>query len=990
MAASSLEPDSSGGTASAAVRQVIEMFRVSPFPTTLQDREFRFVEVNPAFIDFTGLSREQLLGGDFVDLLPEQDRQATVENRKRFVASGSRVEAAYVAEGRLIHASGQRRWFRASRSVVSDERGEPLYLAVLQDTTSEHEARERADRSVREIDDWFDLSPIGMVLFDESGLLVRTNLAFDEMTGSAPVSLAEASSSLAALLHWGEGGALKALRPGSRPLESQGWVTQPGGQMRRLRAIVRCYRTAGGERRYMGIVEDRSIEEERDLAQLQIGAMMDTAGVGIATFQESSGWIGQRPPAAGGSSVLLQNISRDIVAADSLPEYERLQQALKRTQRAEVRYAIEHPELGRRWLLTKVEPATLASGKKTASVVTLDITDQQRSQVRSEQLLREMTTILESTTAGIAYLREGRLVRCNQRFETMLRLPPGTSSGTTLAELLARHPNAEAMATEIRDALIADATYEIEFAFGEAEDGAERPPGRALAETRWFSLSVRRAGAGSGPDEAIAVLADVTRLKTQQAQLETLARDRESMARRTRAILDSVLVGIVTVGPAGIEWMNRSAQRMFGAELSEFLDAPISTVATAEADHPFRNNRYLDELAEGEAATFECRVQARDGREFWVVGNAVATGREDSSRQLTYALLDIERRRQAEAAVSKAQDSLRRVIDAAPLAIGLLDARTLRVVQLNEVAARIVGDTPERLIGKMPEELFGAVIGAERRSDMESALRSSEVTTREYRIERDGALQVWDARYLPLAAERGAPPDQLLLVSTNVTEQRATQEARLEAAIAQRDMLVQEVHHRIKNNLQGVAGLLQQIAQRKPEVASAIDEVVGQVQAIAQVYGLQVGDTGPLSMVRVLDAITSSVCRTFGRPIHTRVDGPGVADWILPEGEAIPVALTLNELLTNAIKHSPGGDAEGGVDCALRGEAGGISVAITNRAQLPAGFSLARIPNGVSGLGLVRALLPRRSASLRIEQADRHVVATVSLREPVVTRACPA
>ena len=269
---------------------------------------------------------------------------------------------------------------------------------------------------------------------------------------------------------------------------------------------------------------------------------------------------------------------------------------------------------------------------------------------------------------------------------------------------------------------------------------------------------------------------------------------------------------------------------------------------------------------------------------------------------------------------------------------------------------------------------------------MESALRSLEVTTREYRIERDGELQVWDARYLPLAAGRGASPDQLLLVATDVTEQRAAQEARLEAAIAQRDMLVKEVHHRIKNNLQGVAGLLQQIAKRKPEVAGPIDEVVGQVQAIAQVYGLQVGDTGPLSMVRVLEAITSSVRRTFGRTIHCRVDGPGVADWILPEGEAIPVALTLNELLTNAIKHSPDGDGDEGVDCALEGEAGGVRIAVRNRAQLPAGFSLGRIPNGVSGLGLVRALLPRRSATLRIEQADRHVVATVALRAPVVTR----
>ncbi|MCE9660894.1 MAG: PAS domain S-box protein [Burkholderiales bacterium] len=993
MTAASEEPLPAGESASAAVRQVIGMFRASPFPATLQDPSFHFVEVNAAFVAFTGRPREELIGRDFVELLPPEDRQTTIENRRRFIASGGQVEGAFVAEGRLVDAAGQRRWFRASRSVIRDEQGEPLYLAVLQDTTNEHEARERADRSVREIDDWFDLSPVGMVLFDDSGLLVRTNLAFDEMTGSVPVSLAEASPSLAALLAWGEGGALKALRPGSRPIESQGWVTQPGGQIRRLRAIVRCYRTAGGERRYMGVVEDRSIEEERDLAQMQIGAMMDTAGVGIATFQESTGWIGRRP-ASGGASVLLQNISRDVVAADSLPEYERLQQALKRTQRAEVRYAIEHPELGRRWLLTRVEPATLASGKKTASVVTLDVTDQQRSQVRSDQLLREMTTILESTTAGIAYLRGGMLVRCNRRFETMLRLPPGTSAGATLAELLARHPNAEAMATEIRDALIAGATYEIEFAFddpADADDGGARPPGRAAPDQRWFSLSVRSAGdgdgAGAGLDEAIAVLADVSRLKTQQAELETLARDRESMARRTRAILDSVLVGIVIVGAAGIEWMNRSAQRMFGAELAEFLDAPIETVATAEADHPFRDNRYLDELVEGEAATFECRVRARDGREFWVVGNAVATGREDSSRQLTYALLDIERRRQAEAAVSQAQDSLRRVIGAAPLAIALLDAKTLRLVQLNEVAARVVGDTPERLIGRMPEEVFGATVGAARRLDMESALLSSDVTTREYRVEREGALQVWDARYVPLAAERGAPPDQLLLVSTDVTEQRATQEARLEAAIAQRDMLVKEVHHRIKNNLQGVAGLLQQIAKRKPEVAGAIDEVVGQVHAIAQVYGLQVGDTGPLSMVRVLEAITGSVQRTFGRTIRCRVEGVGAADWLLPEGEAIPVALTLNELLTNAIKHSPDDDDEDeGVDCALEGEAGGVRIAITNRADLPAGFNLTRIPNGVSGLGLVRALLPRRGAHLRIEQADRHVVATVALRAPVVTR----
>ena len=502
---------------------------------------------------------------------------------------------------------------------------------------------------------------------------------------------------------------------------------------------------------------------------------------------------------------------------------------------------------------------------------------------------------------------------------------------------------------------------------------------------RWYSLSVRRAGGASGFDEAIAVLSDVTRLKSQQVQLEALALERELMAERTRSILDSVLVGIVTVGARGIEWMNRSARRMFGGELADFMGQSMSLVATDDAEHPFRRTHYLDELVEGQAETFECRVRGRDGREFWIVGNAVATGRSASGRQLTFALLDIERRRQAEAAVLAAQASLRRVIEAAPLAIALLDARTFAVVQANDVAAAAIGSTPARLLGKTPEQILPEKLAAPRRRDLESALIAGDVTTREYRFDIDGVEHVWDARLVPLVAA-GASPDQLLLVASDVTEQRAAQEARLEAAIAQREMLVREVHHRIKNNLQGVAGLLQQIASRKPEVAAAIDEVVGQVQAIAQVYGLQVGSDGPLSIVAVIEAITGSVQRTFGRPIHCRIGAAGAGGWNLPEIEAIPIALTLNELLTNAVKHSASDAAAGAIGCVVDGDDNGIRVAISNRARLPAGFNLARVPNGVSGLGLVRALLPKKSASLSIEQSADDVVATMTLRPPGVQR----
>eukprot|EP01035_Chromulina_nebulosa_P032132 gene32132-42886_t len=405
------------------IAELMQVLWHSPFPAMLQDTRWRIVDVNPAFVAFAGYPREQLIGSDPVALEPEEDRASSLALRERWQEPHGRETDAALINRRIVAADGRERWFRANRSVLTDENGRVFAMSVLQDNTAEHIARERADRSAREIDDWFDLSPIGMVLFDEAGLLVRTNPAFDALAGVVPAVLADASPELRQLLGWTDSGPSPALQPAAKPVVTQGWLPQQGsaegrGGLRRLRSIVRCYTTPGGARRHMAILEDRSIEEERDLAQMQIGALMDTAGVGLATFQESSGWVRQRqsPKAAEAqanasvvpTSAALQSISRDIVAEESLVDYDTLQQALRSAQRAEVRYAIRHPQLGLRWLLTRVEPATLASGKRTTSVVTLDITEQHQTQQRSEQLLRELTTIQDSTSAVVVDQRTQR------------------------------------------------------------------------------------------------------------------------------------------------------------------------------------------------------------------------------------------------------------------------------------------------------------------------------------------------------------------------------------------------------------------------------------------------------------------------------------------------------------------------------------------------------------------------------------------------------
>lgn len=987
--------------------------------------------------------------------------------------------------------------------------------------------REQTERAQTELAQWFEMSPLPMCSFDAQGLLLKANSAFSALCLRPLSTLHEADAAIQQLLAWDEGRLSEALSAQDEGLLTQATLIDPAGRTRWLLGRLRPLAGSGGSaRRYLAVLEDRSSEQERDLAHQQLDALMDTAGVGLATFQQDAGWLRPRaprtpPPSAGSlgqaaanqrnSLASLQGVGRDIVEPASLHEFERLQKALKKGDRIEVRYAVRHPELGRRWLLTRVEPGQLASGKRTTSVVTLDVTAQAQAETRSEQLLHELTTIMDSASLGLAYLRGDQLVRCNGGFEQMLGLPGLQHAGTPVAQLFAALPE---LAQQVQDALPklqAQQTFEAEF----LQVGSE------AAQPRWLSLSLRQVRAAtlageadSGPprdSETIVVISDISRLKAQQSELEALVQDRELMfslsdvgiailrkgriarandalaaltgyrihelgglahealfespqdfehlsaevrealqrqglwrgerrvrrqdgsvlwmqvskrvmrpgapdegiiatyvnvddrwraqqslmlqTERERAVLDSVLVGIVTVGRGGIEWMNRSARRMFGGDLSEFAGHSMSIVATPASDHPFRQTHYLDELTEGQTEAFECRLKARDGREFWVVGNVVVTGTRGSGRQLTFALLDIDRRRQAEAQTLQAQASLSRIIEAAPLAISLHDAKTLRVEQINQAAAALAGRSEDELMGASPEDLFGPLQGEMIRRDMLSALSASASTVlqREYRLGEGERERVWDARILHLAGTGDSPdsidegtPEQLLLVASDVTEHRAAEEARLQAAISQRELLVREVHHRIKNNLQGVAGLLQQIAARRPEVAGVINEAVGQVQAIAQVYGLQVGSSGPLRLRRVVDAIIGSVQRMSGRQIASHIEGATaerVNDWTLPEAESIPIALTLNELLSNALKHSPAG----AVSCTLHCGADSVSVAITNPGRLPLDFSLAQVPGGVSGLGLVRALLPRRSARLNLEQEGELVVCRVELLQPSVS-----
>ncbi|MCK9200276.1 MAG: MASE1 domain-containing protein [Gallionella sp.] len=199
-------------------------------------------------------------------------------------------------------------------------------------------------------------------------------------------------------------------------------------------------------------------------------------------------------------------------------------------------------------------------------------------------------------------------------------------------------------------------------------------------------------------------------------------------------------------------------------------------------------------------------------------------------------------------------------------------------------------------------------------------------------------------------------------------------------AVAHRDALIREIHHRIKNNIQGITGLLRQLAEKQPNIREDIDQTIGQVQSIATIHGLQERTAvDDVELSELVCAVASGVGSLWGSAIHVEVP-PGWKPYVVDAAETVPLALILNELLSNAIKH---GEQAGPVNVALKhGRVlDFVHVVIRNAGQLPPNFER----DTGTGMQLVKSLLPREGARISWHRRGNTVITLLKLEPPVIT-----
>ena len=205
-------------------------------------------------------------------------------------------------------------------------------------------------------------------------------------------------------------------------------------------------------------------------------------------------------------------------------------------------------------------------------------------------------------------------------------------------------------------------------------------------------------------------------------------------------------------------------------------------------------------------------------------------------------------------------------------------------------------------------------------------------------------------------------------------------------ALVTKSALLLEMHHRVKNNLQTVAALLslQQRRAKSPTVAQPLGESIARIQSIAAVHDLlsseQVGQVTVGGLLKPIIEIATINLVPPGKRIEFMVAGQGVT---LGSKEANVLALLLNELMANAIRHGMAGRDRGRITISATDDGVYTRISVCDDgAGLPSGFDL----DSDAGLGLqIVQTLVRNDLRGRFDlRNERGTTAEITFSAPTI------
>jgi two-component system response regulator len=294
-----------------------------------------------------------------------------------------------------------------------------------------------------------------------------------------------------------------------------------------------------------------------------------------------------------------------------------------------------------------------------------------------------------------------------------------------------------------------------------------------------------------------------------------------------------------------------------------------------------------------------------------------------------------------------------------------------KLVYVSPVCLALLGKDPEELVGRSWME----IVVPEDRDHLETMLAGLGGNTRQAATLRcchkDGSLAWVEARAARLNATTAARPMTVLTLH-DVTAQREHEE-RMQSSLKEKEVLLREVYHRVKNNLQVIQSLLKMRARALPEgeTRTAIDSTVQRIYAMSlaheHLYRMQ--NLTRLSLSEYLRDLFNGVeASNSAQPgqIGLQLDTEEI---LLNLEHAIPFGLLANELLSNSFKHGFPDGRKGTIKLSVHRLHGAVRMVVKdNGIGLPEDFNAAKCAS--MGLQLAASLAHQLGGSLEFSSGN--------------------
>ena len=206
---------------------------------------------------------------------------------------------------------------------------------------------------------------------------------------------------------------------------------------------------------------------------------------------------------------------------------------------------------------------------------------------------------------------------------------------------------------------------------------------------------------------------------------------------------------------------------------------------------------------------------------------------------------------------------------------------------------------------------------------------------------------------------------------TDITERKRSDE-RIATLLAEKELILREVHHRIKNNMSTLIGLftMQAGAMKSPEAAAAFEDAKIRVRSMAVIYNslYQSASFESISLRDYLPSLVDNIVANFANSPSVQVE-KRIDDVVLVVKKAQALGIVINELLTNIMKYAFADNYAGRISVSATSKGGSVAVIVEdNGVGMPECVDFENSDG--FGLMLVRELTRQLAGSVRIERGN--------------------